>query len=77
MKNLKVKNTSCLQPILQKELGGVSPTVDNIDELISCEISSLSETISNLIRKGQISSVMEDIELTTKKMQDMVCLVFI
>jgi len=82
MKNSKIrstnkKNISYLQPIHQEELGGVSLTIDNINELISSEIKSLSENISNLMQNGKVSSVMEELELTTKKMQDMVWLVFI
>ena len=71
------KNSSYLQPIHQEELGGVSPTIDNIEELISSEIRSLSETISSMMQKGKISSVMGELELTTKRIQDMVWLVFI
>ena len=71
------KNSSYLQPIHQEELGGVSPTIDNIEELISSEIRSLSETISSMMQKGKISSVMGELELTTKRIQDMVWLVYI
>ncbi len=82
MKNSKAKpiskkNSSHFQPVQQEELGGVSPTIDNIDELISGDISSLSETITDLMKKGKIGSVMEEIEKTTKRMQDMVWLAFI
>jgi len=49
VKSTKKKNNSRLQPLLQEELGGVSPSIDNIDQLISSKISTLSETISDLI----------------------------
>ncbi len=82
MKNLEIKSNgkkyvSNLQPIRQKELGGVSPTIDNIYELIPNEINSLSKDITNLMQNGEISSVLEQIDQAAKKMQDMVWIVFI
>jgi len=77
MSKTKSNKASRIQNIHQKELDGISPTTENINELISGEINNLSDNIEDLMQKGQIGSIMEEIEQTTKKMQDMVWLVFI